>query len=203
MTWYTVQCGFAGYHANTVTVEADTLEEALEKAIEVANQDPNWKSVDHCGPRSLTLAASAATGPVGPRHQSLPVPARFTEKGEPPVVTLTGPRPPGGVEVTGRRRPHPLRRSRRDRDHRGFRSAAAPRQQAGGHRPAEIRRSSRHRGPRRQGVVASRVGKERQPCQILNPATPPHSLPCSPHMLRPRICCGAVASNRPRSEPSI
>ena len=34
--------------------------------------------------------------------KSLPVPARFTEKGEPPVVTLTGPRPaPAGVEVTG------------------------------------------------------------------------------------------------------
>ena len=29
------------------------------------------------------------------------MPARFTERGEPPVVTLTGPRPPGGVEVTG------------------------------------------------------------------------------------------------------
>ena len=32
--------------------------------------------------------------------KSLPVPPRFTEQGEPPVVTLTGPRPPGGVEVT-------------------------------------------------------------------------------------------------------
>ena len=31
----------------------------------------------------------------------LPVPDRFTEKGEPPVVTLTGLRPPGGIEVTG------------------------------------------------------------------------------------------------------
>ena len=33
--------------------------------------------------------------------KSLPVPARFTEQGEPPLVTLTGPRPPGGLEVTG------------------------------------------------------------------------------------------------------
>ena len=29
MTWYTVQCGYAGYFANTVSIEADTLEEAL------------------------------------------------------------------------------------------------------------------------------------------------------------------------------
>ncbi len=33
--------------------------------------------------------------------KSLPVPARFTEQGKPPIVTLTGPRPPGGVDVTG------------------------------------------------------------------------------------------------------
>ena len=32
---------------------------------------------------------------------ALPVPDRFTENGEPPVVTLTGLRPPGGIEVTG------------------------------------------------------------------------------------------------------
>lgn len=32
---------------------------------------------------------------------SLPVPEKFTESGAPPLVTLTGPRPPGGVEVTG------------------------------------------------------------------------------------------------------
>ena len=34
---------------------------------------------------------------------ALPVPDRFTERGEPPVVTLTGPVPPGAVEVSGGR----------------------------------------------------------------------------------------------------
>ena len=33
----------------------------------------------------------------------MPVPDRFTERGEPPVVTLTGPVPPGAVEVSGGR----------------------------------------------------------------------------------------------------
>ena len=47
---FTVQCGFPAYYGNTVTVEAETLDEALEKAIEAANDDPNWKSLDHCGP---------------------------------------------------------------------------------------------------------------------------------------------------------
>ena len=46
-------------------------------------------------------AAWAGTRIPGRTNKSLPVPARFTERGEPPVVTLTGPRPPGGVEVTG------------------------------------------------------------------------------------------------------
>ena len=98
---FTVQCGFAAYHANTVSVEAETLDEALEKAIEVANQDPNWKSVDHCGPSFVDACCIGRDEDPWDRDKSLPVPARFTEKGEPPVVTLTGPRPPGGVEVTG------------------------------------------------------------------------------------------------------
>ena len=101
MTWFTIQAAYAGYFANTVSVEADTIEEALEKAIEVANQDPNWKSVDHCGPTFIDAFCEGADADPWDRDTSLPVPARFTEKGEPPIVALTGPRPPGGVEVTG------------------------------------------------------------------------------------------------------
>ena len=101
MTWYTVQCAYAGYFANTVSIEADTLEEALEKAVEAANQDPNWKSVDHCGATFVDACCIGRDEDPWDDGKSLPVPARFTEKGEPPVVTLTGPRPPGGIEVTG------------------------------------------------------------------------------------------------------
>ena len=46
MTYYTVCCGYASHYHNTVTVEADTLDEAVEKAIEQAGDDPHWKSVD-------------------------------------------------------------------------------------------------------------------------------------------------------------
>ena len=38
MTYYTVCCGYASHYRNTVTVEADTLDEALEKAIELAGR---------------------------------------------------------------------------------------------------------------------------------------------------------------------
>ena len=101
MTAYTVQCGFASYHANTVTVEADTIEQALEKAIEKANDDPGWKSLDDCGPTHVHACCEGEDADPWDRDKSLPVPARFTENGEPPLVTLTGPRPPGGIGVTG------------------------------------------------------------------------------------------------------
>ena len=101
MTWYTIQAAYAGYFANTVSVDAETLEEALQKAIEVANQDPNWKSVDHCGPSFVDACCMGRDEDPWDKNKSLPVPARFTERGEPPVVTLTGSRPPGGVDVTG------------------------------------------------------------------------------------------------------
>ena len=100
MTHYTVCCGYASHYHNTVTVEADSLDEALEKAIEQAGDDPHWKPTDDCGPTFVeALAEGEDADPRG--DTAIPVPDRFTEKGEPPVVTLTGLRPPGGIEVTG------------------------------------------------------------------------------------------------------
>ena len=86
----------------------DTLDAALEKAIEQAGDDPHWKSVDQASQTfvdqaSQTFVEALAEGmdayPWG--DTAIPVPDRFTENGEPPVVTLTGLRPPGGIEVAG------------------------------------------------------------------------------------------------------
>ena len=100
MTYFTVCCGYASHYHNTVPVEADTLDAALEKAIEQAGDDPHWKSVDQASQTFVeALAESMDADPWG--DTALPVPDRFTENGEPPVVTLTGLRPPGGIEVTG------------------------------------------------------------------------------------------------------
>ena len=100
MTHYTVCCGYASHYHNTVTVEADSLEAALEKAIEQAGDDPHWKSVDQASQTFVeALAEGMDADPWG--DTAIPVPDRFSEKGEPPVVTLTDLRPPGGIEVTG------------------------------------------------------------------------------------------------------
>ena len=99
---FTVQCGYSTHYANTVTVEAHTLEEALEKAVAAANEDADgWRSTDHSSDTHVDAVCEGIGDPWG--GGSLPVPGRFSEHGEPPVVTLSGPVPPGAVEVSGGR----------------------------------------------------------------------------------------------------
>ena len=100
---WTVQVGYHAHHCNTVTVEAETSVEALEKAIAAANEDSaGWRSTDHCSESYIdAYCEGAGADPWG--EGSLPVPGRFSEHGEPPVLTLTGPVPPGAVEVSGGR----------------------------------------------------------------------------------------------------
>jgi hypothetical protein len=90
MTAWTVQCGYAAYYANTVTVEADTLDEALEKAIATANADPHWRALDDCA--GATFVDAAAEGedadPWAAFGSALSIPDRFTEHGEPPLATI-------------------------------------------------------------------------------------------------------------------
>lgn len=87
-TW-TVQCGYAAYYANTVVVEAETLDAALEKAIEQANDDPCWKALDHCGPTFVDAVAEGVDAdPWQGLASAIPVPDRFAEAGEPPLVTV-------------------------------------------------------------------------------------------------------------------
>ena len=102
MTYFTVCCGYASHYQNTVTIEADTLDAALEKAIEQAGDDPHWKSVDQASQTFVeALAEGSGCRPLG-RHRASPVPDRFTGEpanttgsseranGKSPVVTLTG-----------------------------------------------------------------------------------------------------------------
>ena len=150
MNRYTVCCGYASHYHNTVTVEADTLGEALEKAIEQAGDDPHWKSVDQA---SQTFVDAVAEGmdadPWG--DTAIPVPDLFSEKGEPPVVTLTALRPPRRHRGLGRHRPYSFRRRCRhghDGDHRSIGPAG---QQTSGH-------------DRTQSRWRSGCDRERRPC---------------------------------------
>ena len=100
---WTVQVGYNAHHCNIVTVEAGTIEEALDKAVAAANEDAaGWKSTGHVSDSYVdAVCEGAGCDPWG--KGALPVPAHFSEHGEPPVVTLSGSIPPGAVQVSGGR----------------------------------------------------------------------------------------------------
>ena len=98
MTAWTVQCRYAVHYAHTGTVKAGTFEAALARAVERANASGRWTALDHRGPAFVAAAAEGADAdPFGP--DALPVPGRFTEAGEPPLVVLSGGASPGAVSV--------------------------------------------------------------------------------------------------------
>lgn len=89
MTVWTVECGCAVYDYARVTVEADTLDKALAKAVEAAGDSSEWTSRDQCGPIHVDAAAQGAdVEPWRDFRSVLPIPARFTEQGEPPLVVV-------------------------------------------------------------------------------------------------------------------
>ena len=68
----------------TVTIENDSLEAALEKAVEVANESDAWSSSDYCGPTFIEAVAEGGTMWIcgtDEKGPPLPVPDRFTEEG--------------------------------------------------------------------------------------------------------------------------
>lgn len=97
---WTVRCGYAARFADTLTVEAETLEEALEKAVETAGADEDWRETGDCSDIFVDAAWEGAD--TRDPEAAWPVPDRFTERGEPPIITLTDPGRAGGgaVEVS-------------------------------------------------------------------------------------------------------
>lgn len=81
---WTVQCSFASYDANVVTVEAANPDEACARAIELANESDGWKSLDHCGDTFVdALAEGEDADPwAGGFTSAVPVPATFRERSD-------------------------------------------------------------------------------------------------------------------------
>jgi hypothetical protein len=91
MTHFTVQCAYAAYYSNTVTVEADNLAEALTKAVLTAEESSAWSSSDYSGTTFVEAIAEGEDVDLwnDERVRSLPVPSRFTEDGKGPHITVT------------------------------------------------------------------------------------------------------------------
>ena len=71
-------------------------------AIRYADDHERWKDTDHASDAFCRAAChGAGAHPWDGRISALPIPDRFTERGAPPVVTLTALGPPGSIEVSG------------------------------------------------------------------------------------------------------
>ena len=78
--FFTVQCGYASWHACTVVVTANTVAQACERAIEEANASPAWRSLDACGPTCVDVIAEGDdVDPWMPSGPPIAVPLTFAE----------------------------------------------------------------------------------------------------------------------------
>lgn len=79
---FTVQCGYVAWYARIEVVEAASVEQACERAIEAANESEAWRSIDDCGPTYVDVVAEGDVDPWSAATPSVPVPLRFAEHGE-------------------------------------------------------------------------------------------------------------------------
>ena len=99
---WTIELGYTRHYGATVTVEAESLEEAIPAAIRYADDNERWKDTGHaCDAYAVAACEGADEHPWDGPVSAFPIPDRFTERGAPPVVTLTALGPPGSIEVSG------------------------------------------------------------------------------------------------------
>lgn len=79
---FTVQCSYPAFHTCIVHVEANGVDEALEKALTAAEQDDSWTATGHCGDIYVHAAAEGTVQDPGEPAITLPIPERFTEYGQ-------------------------------------------------------------------------------------------------------------------------
>ena len=79
---FTVQCSYPAFHTCIVQVEADDIDEALDKALTAAEQDDSWTATGHCGDIYVHAAAEGAVQDPGDPRITLAIPERFTEYGQ-------------------------------------------------------------------------------------------------------------------------
>ena len=102
MTRYTVCVAYDVSYAATVTVEADTPEDACRLAIDKADELEVWKGTDHVSDAYVVeIDGTFDPGTDARETVPLPVPDAYTREGPPPTITLRGDQPPGSLEVAG------------------------------------------------------------------------------------------------------
>ncbi len=90
---FTVQCGYASWHACTVVVAAPTVAQACERAVEAANASSAWRPLDACGQTCVdAIAEGDDVDPWMPSGPPIAVPLTFAEHGHTQILhdALTG-----------------------------------------------------------------------------------------------------------------
>ncbi len=101
MTRYTVDLAYDVAYAARVTVDADTIDDACQLAIDKADELSAWKSSDYVSDSYVTEICE-----TGHRHAdaaepvALPVPDAYLRDGPPPTITFRGEQPPASLQVS-------------------------------------------------------------------------------------------------------
>lgn len=101
MTRYDIDLLYDVAYAASITVEADSVEEACRLAIAKADDTEAWKSTDHASD-AYVYEIFARDRPEPPCGDAMPVPVpdAYTRDGPPPTLTLHGEPPSGSLEVS-------------------------------------------------------------------------------------------------------
>ena len=75
---FTVQCLYAAYLSSVVTVEGETFENALDIAIQKANDEALWKTLDDVGDTFVAAACEGETHDPW-TDDRLTIPEKYTE----------------------------------------------------------------------------------------------------------------------------
>ena len=101
MTAYTVQCQYATYVCAIVSVDAHTLENACQAAIDMADADDLWKSSDYVGDSHVTSICERSNGsPWACDSSPIPVPEKYAKDPPPPLITIDPTNDQPSIEVT-------------------------------------------------------------------------------------------------------
>ena len=90
MKTFTVQLSYAAYYFREEVVEAETLEEALDKAVTEADASGSWSSTDTTGNTFVDAVAEGDHFDLWADNvQQLPIPSRFAEDRGGPEIVVT------------------------------------------------------------------------------------------------------------------
>lgn len=90
MKTFTMQLGYAAYYFREEVVQAETLEEALDKAVAQANDSPHWSSTDTTGNTFVDAVAEGDHLDLWADNVAqLPFPSRFAEDRGGPHIVIT------------------------------------------------------------------------------------------------------------------